>query len=85
MLWRLVRLLVKNRASGASASLNLVQEKEESASRREVVAHYVSHGMKPPPARQAWEVSLWLDNSVPCQVYRGHTLAEALAGALKRK
>lgn len=83
LLWRLVRQMKKNRVAGASASINIIQEKEGSASRREVLEHFAALGMPPPPAREGVEVTLWLDVGQPAKAHRGHTIAEALEKALR--
>lgn len=81
LLWRLVRRLRTHRDTGASASINLVQEKIDSATYRSLLEATELLGERPPP-RIGWEVTLFLDNTASAKVHRGHTLREALARAL---
>lgn len=83
-LWRLARYLTKNRVEGASASVTLLQEKEESTSYKELIAQAKALGVRVPPPRLGAEVGVWLDVGAKHKVYNGETIRRALERALEK-
>ena len=84
MLWRLVRRLKRNRPETRGASINIVVEGGRSwEEKNEMRAKVGLDPLTDAQRRVACEVNVWDDVSVPSKASRGHTLAEALRGALK--
>lgn len=86
LLWRMYRLLAAGKGELRAASINIVVERESTSSYLAACTEASLLGEPKPPRRTAWEVSIWKDANEALHgtsTKRGHTLAEALAPALR--